>query len=515
MKNLRDDLKASIVVFLVALPLCIGIALASGAPLISGLISGIVGGIVVSIFSGSALGVSGPGAGLALIVLMSIQQLNSFETFLLSVFIAGVIQLIMGSLKIGVIQHYFPSSVIKGMLAGIGLVIMLKQIPHLFGYSIEPEGNTSFVQENGHNTFSDLYYMISNLSIGPIIISIISIIILASWSSLKINKSLLKALPPQLIVVVLTTMFAHFFSTNEIFQLSENQRVNINIDGSLANIFSSLHFPNFNEWLNKDVYIIAITLAIIASLETLLCLEATDQLDSRKRISCPNKELHAQGIGNIVSSLLGGLPITQVIVRSSANIQSGGKTKISAFTHGVLLLFFTIFFSKYLNLIPIASLASILLIVGFKLTHPSIYFKLYKQGLSQFLPFIATVIGILLTDLLIGIIIGLSFATLHIVVINYLTPYEYKILHLKNEKLCTITLSQYVSFYNKIRIINLIKSLPKNTVVTIDASNSTFIHPDVLSSIDSYQNNNRNISIKLLNNTNQINKPKEELFVKN
>ena len=337
--NFKNDIPASIVVFLVAVPLCLGIALASGAPLFSGIISGIVGGIIVGFLSGSPLGVSGPAAGLAVIVLTAIQELGDFRVFLVAVVLAGVIQILLGILKAGVIGYYFPSSVIKGMLSGIGIIIILKQIPHALGYDKNPEGDLGFVQTDGHNTFSELFYMLDFVSLGAVIITLISVAILILWEQPFMKKiGIFKIIQGPLVVVLtgigLNSLFGHY----ENLMLRAEQVVDIPVAQSLGKALEMFTTPDFSAITNVNVLILAFTIAIVASLETLLCVEATDKLDPQKRITPTNRELIAQGVGNMASGLIGGLPVTQVIVRSSANIQSGGQTKASAIMHGFLLL---------------------------------------------------------------------------------------------------------------------------------------------------------------------------------
>ena len=351
--NIKNDLPASVIVFLVAMPLCLGIALASGAPLFSGVISGVIGGTVVALLSGSSLGVSGPAAGLAVIVLTAIQELGAFETFLLAVVIAGVFQVILGFLKAGVIGHYFPSSVIKGMLSAIGIIIILKQIPHAFGYDKDPEGDLGFIQADGENTFSELFNMLDFITPGALVIVLISLTILIIWEQPFMKKiSIFKIVQGPLVVVASGIGLNLLFQGSEMFQLSSDHLVSIPVPESLAGFFNQFTFPDFSQWNNSQVYVVAITIAVVASLETLLSVEATDKLDPNKGITPTNRELKAQGVGNIISGLIGGLPITQVIVRSSANIQSGGKSKASAFFHGILLLISVMLVPKVLNMIP-------------------------------------------------------------------------------------------------------------------------------------------------------------------
>lgn len=498
--NLKHDLPASIVVFLVAVPLCLGIALASGAPLFSGIIAGIVGGIVVSLVSGSPLGVSGPAAGLAVIVLSAIQELGAFEIFLYAVVIAGIIQFILGLIKAGVIGYYFPSSVIKGMLSGIGIIIILKQIPHAFGYDADPEGDLAFAQVDGHNTFSELWFMLEAISPGAIIITLISLAILILWERPFMKKiPTSKVIQGPLVAVVTGIVLNLAFSQNASLALAHEQVVNIPVADSLAGFFGQFTFPDFSQWNNPQIYIIAMTIAVVASLETLLCVEATDKLDPQKRVTPTNRELLAQGAGNVISGLIGGLPITQVIVRSSANIQSGGRTKASAFFHGILLLISAMAIPKILNMIPLASLAAILLMVGYKLAKPSLFQEMFRLGRSQFLPFIVTIVGIVFTDLLVGIAMGMVVAIFHILWNNFKTPYHFDPREYTSGEPILIQLSEDVSFLNKASIQRTLNEIPDDARVIIDASKTKTVHPDILEIIENFEANaeTRDIQVEM------------------
>ncbi|HKK77560.1 MAG TPA: SulP family inorganic anion transporter [Saprospiraceae bacterium] len=478
--NLKYDLPASIVVFLVALPLCLGIALASGAPLFSGIISGIVGGTIVALLSGSPLGVSGPAAGLAVIVLTAIQELGSFDVFLMAVVIAGAIQLIFGLLKAGVIGYYFPSSVIKGMLAGIGIIIFLKQIPHALGYDKDPEGDFAFMQVDGQNTFSELINMLNYISPGAVIIATLSILILILWERPFMKKlGFTNIIQGPLVVVVLGILLNSFFTGTDM-ALRGDQTVNIPVAESISGFFGQFSFPDFSQWNNSHVYVTAMTIAIVASLETLLCVEATDKLDPRKRITPTNRELVAQGVGNMVAGFIGGLPVTQVIVRSSANIQSGGRSKASAFIHGIMLLVSAMAIPSLLNKIPLASLAAILFLVGYKLAKPSLFRTMYKMGKTQFIPFIVTIVGIVFTDLLIGIGMGMAVAIVQLLWNNYKVPYHFDPKDYKEGEPIFIKLAEDVSFLNKASIQKTLEEIPENSHVIIDASKAKTIHPDIL-----------------------------------
>ena len=498
--NLKYDFPASIVVFLVALPLCLGIALASGAPLFSGIIAGIVGGTVVALLSGSPLGVSGPAAGLAVIVLTSIQELGAFEAFLLAVVIAGVIQLIFGIMKAGIIGYYFPSAVIKGMLSGIGIIIILKQIPHVFGYDKSPEGDFAFQQTDGFNTFSELVNMLNYVSPGAVIIAFLSLGILILWEQPFMKKlSFTKVIQGPLVAVLLGIGLNLVFQNMEAYALKGDQVVSIPVPESLAGFFGQFTFPDFSRIGESQIWIIALTIAVVASLETLLCVEATDKLDPQKRITPTNRELTAQGIGNIVSGFIGGLPLTQVIVRSSANIQSGGRTKASAFIHGLMLLVSVMAIPALLNLIPLASLAAILLMVGYKLAKPVLFKEMYAQGRGQFIPFIVTILGIIFTDLLIGIGMGLVVAIFHILWNNYKTPYHFNPDEYEEGDPITIRLSEDVSFLNKAGIMHTLEQMPDGSTIRIDASKNQSIHPDVIEIIQDFKENakTRDIDVEI------------------
>ena len=498
-KNLKYDLPASLIVFLVAVPLCLGIALASGAPLFSGIIAGIVGGIVVGILSGSQLGVSGPAAGLAVIVLTAIQDLGAFEIFLFAVVLAGIFQFILGVLKAGIIGYYFPNSVIKGMLAGIGVIIFLKQIPHALGYDKDYEGSLTFAQADGQNTFSSLYNMMDGVSMGPVIISAISIGILVLWEQKFMKKiNIFKLIQGPLVVVALGIILNLIFQSNGNLSLAADQVVSIPVSDSLMGFVKLFTFPDFSQWNNPEVYKIGLTIAVVASLETLLCLEATDKLDPMKRVSPANQELRAQGLGNVLSGLIGGLPITQVIVRSSTNILSGGRTKMSAIFHGFILLISAMAIPSVLNLIPLSSLAAILFLVGYKLAKPSIFKEMFKKGWTNFIPFLVTVIGIVMTDLLIGIGIGMAVAIFFILYDSYKKPFKFESgKHMGPNGEIVLELSEDVTFLNKANIQRALNIIPDNSKVTIDASKSIDIHQDVFDLIEEFEINakERNIDV--------------------
>ena len=490
-KEIKNDLPASIVVFFVALPLCLGIALASGAPLFSGVIAGIVGGIIVGMASGSQLGVSGPAAGLAVIVLTAIGALGSFETFLLAVVLAGLIQLALGFFKAGFIAYFVPSSVIKGMLTGIGLLIILKQIPHALGYDMDFEGDESFAQADGSNTFTTLMDSWNLLTPGALIIAGVSFAILIFWDVYLSKKSrVFEILQGPIVVVLVGILFNYLFQTNVLnFSLAENQIVSLPVANNLTDFLGQFTFPDFSQLNNIEVYKLAVVLAIIASLETLLCVEATDKLDPMKRVTPTNRELKAQGLGNLISGLIGGLPVTQVIVRSSANITFGAKTKMSSILHGIWLLLSAITIAGMLNMIPLASLAVILIMVGYKLAKPSLFASMYKLGWEQFVPFIATIIGILLTDLLTGIAIGMVFGVFFTLHHSYRNSHYVKDSTTTSDgrKVHHLVLAEEVSFFNKASILQVLEEIPQDSKVVIDFSNSKSVAYDVAEFIRDYQ----------------------------
>jgi MFS superfamily sulfate permease-like transporter len=504
-KEIKSDFPAALVVFFVAVPLCLGIALASGAPLFAGIIAGIVGGIVVGIASGSPLGVSGPAAGLAVIVLSSIGALGSWQTFLLAVVLAGLIQLALGFAKAGFIAYFFPSSVIKGMLTGIGLLIILKQIPHALGYNKAAQGSLAYSQPEGGNTFSSITNAINALTPGAVIIAVVSIAILILWDKILIKRHrIFQILQGPIVVVVLGILINYYFqSTDSSFKLAANQVVQLPVASNLMEFFSFFTFPDFSAITEYKVWEVAVVLAIVASLETLLCVEATDKLDPYKRVTPTNRELKAQGLGNLISGIIGGLPITQVIVRSTANITFGGKTKMSAILHGVFLLLSALTIAGVLNMIPLASLAAILIIVGYKLAKPGLFIQMYKLGWEQFIPFVATVVGILATDLLKGITIGLLFGIFYTLRTSYRNSHEVK--HAVEEEdgklVHHVILAEEVSFFNKATVLKELSEIPENSKVIIDGSKSKAIDYDVVEIINDYRTNARskNIAVETIN----------------
>ncbi len=502
-KYIKNDLPSGLVVFLVALPLCLGIALASGAPLFSGIIAGIIGGTVVAFTSGSALSVSGPAAGLTVIVLNAIHQLGSYDVFLLAVVLAGLIQIILGFLKAGIIGYYFPSSVIKGMLAAIGIILILKQIPHSFGYDKDNEGDFDFIQSDGENTFTGIFHSINHVHFGALIIALVSLFILIMWERPFLKKyNFFKIVPGALLVVILGIIINQWFkNAAPDLYLTGDKLVRLPVADSAAGFISQFTLPDFTAFSNYKVYVVAFTIAIIASLESLLSVEAADKLDPYKRNTPTNRELKAQGLGNVISGLIGGLPLTAVIVRSSANVNSGAKTKLSAMIHGVLLLLSVIGIASVLNMIPLSCLAALLLVVGYKLAKISLFKSMYRLGWAQFLPFIVTIVAIQLSDLLRGIGIGMAVSIFYILRNNYRRGYFFhKEDHKENEKIL-IQLGEDVTFISKGSIALTLDHLPENSSVVIDGSRSMHIDMDVLEMIHDFKETAKlkNIELELKN----------------
>jgi MFS superfamily sulfate permease-like transporter len=505
--NLKHDLPASVVVFLVAIPLCLGIALASGAPMLSGLIAGIIGGIVVGSFSGSNLSVSGPAAGLTTIVISAISQLGSYEAFLCAVVLGGFFQIVLGLLKAGTIGHFFPVAVIKGMLSAIGLILILKQIPHALGYDKDFEGDDAFFQSDGENTFSEIVNALNYFSGGAIIISVISIIILVLWDRPSIkNHGFLKFIPGPLLVVIFGILANAFFnSTIPALGIAAEHLVTL---PNAAAFFEQMTFPDFSNFANINVYVVAITIALVASLESLLSIEAADKLDEFKRITPLNRELRAQGIGNMVSGLLGGLPVTAVIVRSSANINAGARSKAAAIGHGVLLLTAVMAIPHLLSLIPFSALAAILIVTGFKLTKPSLYREMLRKGWNQFLPFIITIAAIILSNLLIGIFIGIAVGLFFVLKSNFREAISIT----NNGQNYLLKLNKDVTFLNKALLRKTFEQIPDNSTLIIDGGGTMFIDNDISETIGDFILNapSRNITVEL----NKTYSSQSELFRK-
>jgi MFS superfamily sulfate permease-like transporter len=472
------DWKSGVAVFLVALPLCLGIALASGAPLFAGLVAGIVGGTLVSLLSGSELSVSGPAAGLTIIVATAITDLGSFPGFLVAVIIAGLIQVVLGLLKWGKIGGFFPSSVIRGMLVAIGIVIILKQIPHAIGDDLDFIGEFEFDQKDGENTFTEIIKSVLSLEMGALIISAVGLVILFSWTKLGQKIAWMNAIPASLFVVVigvainesLGIWFPAWYLGNSV-----DHMVRLPVFASTNELVSGFITPDWSFLSNPKVYSVAVTLAIVATLESLLSLEATDSLDPLKRISSPDRELLAQGAGNVVSGFLGGLPITSVIVRSSTNIYAGGKTRMSGFFHGILLLVAVLFLPLYLNKIPLACLASILLYTGYKLAHPKEFKKVFAEGWKQYVPFLITVAVVVGVDLLWGIFIGTLVGLVFVVITNYSSVFTV----FKNGNDILIKFQKDVTFLHKMSLKETLRKIPAGSEVFIDATKVHFMDHDI------------------------------------
>lgn len=487
----KNDLPAGVVVFLVAVPLCLGIALASGAPFFSGMIAGIIGGVVVGALSNSQLSVSGPAAGLTAVVVVSISKLGAFETFLLAVVIAGIFQVILGMIKAGAVANYIPSSVIKGMLTAIGIIIILKQLPHAVGYDADAEGDFKFLQTDGENTFSELLNSVSRIDLGATLICLISLGILILWERPFFKKKF-RLLPGGLVAVIAAVLINEIWKqSGHSLAVGNDEKIKHLVNVPVANSFNEFlgffTLPDFSALGNMDVYVVALTIAAVASVETLLCIEAVDKLDPEKRTTSPNRELIAQGVGNIASGLAGGLPITSVIVRSSANVNAQAKSKLSTIVHGLLILVCVSLIPSVLNKIPLSALAAILLMTGYKLCNFNIFKRMFRLGKYQWVPFVITVLAIVYTDLLTGVGIGLGVAILALLYGNYKNSYFFhKEKHHTGETIL-LHLSEEVSFLNKASIKLTLEHLPVNSTVIIDAYDSQYIDHDVLELIRDFR----------------------------
>jgi len=555
--HLKSDFASGLVVFLVALPLCLGIALASGAPLFSGIISGVIGGIVVGYLSQSHLSVSGPAAGLTAIVLTAITDLGAFNVFLLAVVLAGMMQLLLGFLKAGSISNYFPNNVIEGMLAGIGIIILLKQIPHAFGYDSDYEGDFSYNQPDGRNTFTELLEIFNFVNLGVIIVTAVSLLLLIIWPRIEVFKKI-KLIPPALVAVIVSILINEFFiQSGSSLAILKEHLVNLPVPQTVDDFKNIFVFPDLSAISNSKVWIVAITIAVVASIETLLCIEASDRMDVQKRYTDTNVELKAQGLGNIISGLFGGLPMTSVVVRTSANNDAGAKSKMSTIIHGALLLVSVVTIPFLLNKIPLATLAAVLLLIGYKLAVPNVkhflklmpnamnlllliivigiiifnnsdntilkigiglvtivqlvymYYKsikdkefLLKITRNQYLyfPFFATIIAVVFTDLLRGVALGMLISVFFILKGNFKRAYSFNRDQYQDGDSITIKLAQEVSFLNKAAIKSTLSTIPENSKVVIDASDTVYIAHDVLDLIQDFQDikakeNNINVSL--------------------
>jgi len=499
--SLKADFPSGLVVFLVALPLCLGIALASGAPPLSGIIAGVIGGIIIGSLSNSQISVSGPAAGLISIVLTAVATLGSFEAFLLAVCLAGAIQLILGFIKAGSISNYFPSNVIEGMLAGIGVIIIINQLEHAVGYDKGNEGDESLLRHDGGNFFSDIPELISRFEGGAVIIALVSLAILIAWDKIPALKRL-KVLPGALVAVVAGIVINQvFISTGSHLALESTHLVTLPVATSFGDIQSFMVMPDFSAISDPQVWVVAGTIAVVASIETLLCIEASDRMDVQKRYTDTNNELRAQGIGNILSGLVGGLPITSVVVRSSANANAGAKTKMSAIIHGSLLLICVLAIPVILNKIPLATLAAVLLLVGYKLANPAKLKHFWDKGKYQFIPFIATLVAVVATDLLKGVALGMMISIIFVLRGNLKRAYNFRKEEYEDGDTIHIDLAQEVSFLNKAAIKSTLNDLPENSEVVIDASDTEYIAHDVLDLIQEFRDikaMEMNIKVKLV-----------------
>ena len=502
-KYLKSDIKSGLVVFLVALPLCLGIALASGAPLFSGIISGVVAGIVVGTLSGSHLSVSGPAAGLTAIVLVAIATLGSFEAFLLAGFLAGVIQIVLGFIKAGVLSNYLPSNVIEGMLAAIGIIIILSQLPHAVGFDEMHEGDYWFINAAGdHQIFTTLANTINFIHPGAVIVVLVSLAILIAFLKVPFLKRL-KSVPGALVAVLAGIAINETFkATGSSLAISQEHLVSLPVPESMTQFWNQFSLPDFGQIATMEIWVVAITIAAVASIETLLCIEAADKMDPLKRYTNTNRELKAQGIGNMLSCLIGGIPVTSVIVRTSANVNSGGKTKIAAISHGVFLMAAVLAIPFLLNLIPLASLAAILLVIGYKLASPAKFVHMWKNSKKfQFIPFVVTVVAIVMTDLLIGVGIGLAVSIYFILRGNVKLAYLFKKDKHNEGETINMELAQEVSFLNKAAIKQTFAHLPEGSKIILDASSTVYIDHDVLTMIKEFVHEGaaeRNISVQLI-----------------
>lgn len=498
-KHFVTDVSAGLVVFLIALPLCLGISLASGAPLFSGIIAGIIGGIVVGFFSNSSINVSGPAASVALVVFTAIQSMGSFEAVLVAVILSGIFQIALGFLKAGTVAYFFPNAMIKGILASIGLILILKQIPHAFGVDHVFEGMETFRNNDGTNTFSGILKVFDSISYGATIITIVSLIIIIGWDRPALKKfKFFTYFPSALAAVIIGILLNEFFKSSVPgFALDPSHLVKLPVADSFGEFFGFFQFPDFNALGNPEVITVALSITFIASLESLLSTEAGDKLDPYKRRTSTNRELKAQGIGNIVAGFVGGLPITAVIVRTSANVSSGGRSKTSTITHGIIMLVCVASIPMILNLIPLAALSAVLFVVGYKLTSVSIYKGVFKQGKKQFLPFIITILVVMFTDLITGIMVGGTVAVFFILRDNYKNAYITQEKIKEEAGIRTLKLAQETTFLNKADIMLYLDHIPENSHLVIDGTDAKFVHHDVYEIIDEFKETAKYKNIKL------------------
>lgn len=494
-KYWKHDFQSSLVVFLVALPLCLGIALASNAPLAAGLFAGIIGGIVIGSFSGSSISVSGPAAGLTVIVATAIQDLGAFDIFTLAVFLSGIIQILFGIFKGGAIGDYFPTSVIKGMLAAIGIILILKQFPHAVGYDADFMGDESFAEKSGGNTFTQLFMAFKMLHPGAVIIAVVSMLLMLGWEKAASKRiKFFQLIPGALVAVVLSVLINELFKmTSQSLVLGGDHLVVLPFSGGFGEFFSGFNLPNWSHLSNPKIYTVAMTIAIVGSLESLLSVDAADKINPDAQVTNKNRELFAQGVGNTLSGFIGGLPITAVIVRTTANVTAGAKTKLSAILHGIWLVLCVVFIPHILNLIPLSALAAVLILVGYKLTKPELIKSMYKKGFNQFVPFAATIIAILFTDLLIGIMIGMVVGFIFVIKTNV----HKAIVTVKDENLHLIRFHKDVSFLQKAHLSKVFASIPSGASVMIDGSSSIFVDADIVDLIEDFIKRSKSEGIKV------------------
>ncbi|MGQ9918808.1 MAG: SulP family inorganic anion transporter [Bryobacteraceae bacterium] len=496
----RYDGPAGTVVFLVALPLCLGIALASGAPLFSGIIAGVVGGIVVSFLSASQVSVSGPAAGLSVIVAAAVASLGSFPAFLTAVVLAGILQILMGVMRLGLLADYVPNSVIKGMRAGIGIVIVLKQIPHSLGRDQDYIGDLTFLERSGFNTLTDILAAVAVPHPGAVTISVLALAVMIVWERFQPRMAgPLRLLPGPLLAVALGVVLnvAFRFFRLPLAIIEPDHMVTLPVADSPQKFLQLLTHPDFSRASDPNVWIVAVTLAVVASIETLLSIEAADRLDPYHRITPTNRELLAQGAGNIISGLLGGLPMTSVVVRTSANVFAGARTWMSSFIHGWLLLVSVLLFPQLLNQIPLSCLAAVLILVGYKLAKPSLWRAMYAQGWSQFLPFSLTVLAVVFTDLLKGVAIGLLLGIFFVLRANHHAALT--VVH--QDRYYLVRFNKDASFLNKNELRSRLRAIPSGSHVIIDATKALYIDHDIREAVEDYMTlaPYRNITVELRN----------------
>lgn len=509
-KTWRQDAQSSLVVFLVALPLCLGIALASNAPLAAGLFAGIIGGIIVGFFSGSNVSVSGPAAGLTVIVVNAITELGTFEAFTVAVFVSGLIQILFGVLKGGAIGDYFPNSVIKGMLAAIGLILILKQFPHAIGYDVDFMGDLDFMQKDGENTFTEIFVAFNWLNWGAVIISSVSVAIMLFWEKMAARGlGFFKLFPGALMAVIVGVVLNETFrSAGSTFALDAEHLVALPFSGGFGELVANAKFPDWGQLTNPAIYKVAFTIALVGSLESLLSIDAADKLEGPSKPTSKNRELFAQGIANTLSGMVGALPITAVIVRTSANVAAGARSKLSAILHGAWLLLCVVLIPGLLNKIPLSALAAVLILVGYKLTKPELIKGMYKKGWNQFIPFMITILAILFTDLLMGIGIGMVVGLFFILRTNM----HKSIVVVKDEESYLIRFHKDTSFLHKAFLIKTLDKIPNNSQVIIDGEN-VFLDEDIIELLEDFirTSSRRNITVLLEKSTLSVNRLFKEI----